>query len=185
MSSISATTEQWVDSAPDGVMIVDRAGVIQLTNRHLGAMFGYERDELVGQLAETLIPERLRSMYAVQQTAFLRATASLPTGVIEIIAKRNDGSEFPANVYLSSFETSQGLLVSAVVRDVSSITGVGHGRRRPRSPRGWRQSWNRRTTRSSARQSPGSSPAGTPGRSACTATPPMRSSATACLSSSC
>src|SRR5205807_5620740 len=56
--SISVSTEQLLDSAPDGVVIVDAAGLIRLVNRQAEAMFGYAREELLGQPIEVLVPER-------------------------------------------------------------------------------------------------------------------------------
>src|SRR5664279_4609119 len=50
LRALSASTEQLLDSAPDGVVIIDEAGVICLVNRQAEALFGYTRDELIGQL---------------------------------------------------------------------------------------------------------------------------------------
>jgi len=117
---IVATVEQVLDSAPDGVVIVDPSGRIRLMNRRADAMFGYDHDELLGQLVEVLVPAGKRAGHGAHRVAFDEAPRSraMDSG-IELVARRKDGSEFPVDISLSSLETDEGALVSAAVRDIT------------------------------------------------------------------
>jgi PAS domain S-box-containing protein len=122
MDSISASTEQWLDSAPDGLVIVDAAGVIQLVNGNAAAMLGYEPDELMGQSTEALVPERARDAHRGHRDGYFRSLVARQMGAgLDIVARRKDGSELPVDVALSVFETSHGTLVSAAIRDISQL----------------------------------------------------------------
>ena len=93
-----------VESAPDGVVMLSSTGEIALLNAEGERMFGYERDELLGQTIDVLLPAGLR-------------TEEEPG--LEQVARHKDGSEFPADVSLSAIETEEGTIVICFVRDVS------------------------------------------------------------------
>ena len=111
---------QLLESAPDAMLVVDGAGRILLVNALTERQFGYRREKLLGQPIEVLLPERLRAahrrqreLYAVQpQVRFMGAG-------MELVACRQDGSEFPAEISLGPMPTEQGLLVFTAVRDIS------------------------------------------------------------------
>ena len=122
MHSISASTAQWLDSAPDGVVLVDTSGLIRLANRNAETMFGYAPYELVGQSTEVLIPEGLGPEDLHHRSAYDRSRTTRKIGEnLKLVARRKDGTEFPVDVSLSLFETSAGQLVSAAVRDISQL----------------------------------------------------------------
>ena len=93
-----------VESAPDGVVMLASSGEIALLNGEAERMFGYERDELLGQTIDVLLPAGL-------------STEEEPG--LEQVALHKDGSEFPADVSLSAIETDDGTIVICFVRDVS------------------------------------------------------------------
>jgi PAS domain S-box-containing protein len=122
MDSISASTDQWLDSAPDGLVIVDSAGVIQLVNRNAAAMLGYEREELVDQPIEIVVPERATPEHKGYRDNFFRSLTARAMGAgLDIVARRKDGRELPVDVALSILQTSHGTLVSAAIRDISQL----------------------------------------------------------------
>ena len=94
-----------LESAPDAMVIVGDAGVIELVNGQVEALFGYTRNEVMGQPIEILIPERHRQ-------------ADVGVG-LELSGRRKDGSEFPVEVSVSPLETDHGVLVSSAIRDVT------------------------------------------------------------------
>jgi PAS domain S-box-containing protein len=117
---LSASTEQLLDSAPDGVVIIDEAGVIRLVNRQAEVLFGYPRAELIGQLVELLVPERVTSIHPQHRGGYFHDRTTRPMGAgLELTARRKDGSEFAVDISLSSLETDEGVLVSAAVRDIT------------------------------------------------------------------
>ncbi len=106
-----------LDTAPDAMVIVDAEGTIVLVNQRLEAMFGYGRDDLLGQPVEVLVPERF-SGHAARRETYAAAPTVRPMGQGEVLfGKRRDGSEFPVEISLAPVETDRGMLVSAAIRD--------------------------------------------------------------------
>nr|WP_190194456.1 PAS domain S-box protein [Streptomyces minutiscleroticus] len=109
-----------LEAAPDAMVIVDHAGRIRLVNAQTESMFGYRRAELLGQPVELLIPGRFRPQHAGHREAYAVTRQVRPMGAgLELHGLRKDGTEFPVEISLSPLETTDGLLVSAAVRDVS------------------------------------------------------------------
>ena len=109
------------ESAPNGVLVVDGNGQIALVNAQMQAMFGYARDEFIGQSIEMLIPERFRSGHSDLRRAFARAPSSRPMGAgRELFGLRKDGSDFPIEIGLNPISTKAGNLVMATVVDISA-----------------------------------------------------------------
>lgn len=109
-----------LESAPDAIIIVDEKGLIVLVNGQTEQMFGFARDELLGNSIEFLLPDRLRDRHVGHRDRFINRPQLRPMGAgQELIAKRSDGSEFPVEISLSPLETPDGTLVSSVIRDVT------------------------------------------------------------------
>jgi PAS domain S-box-containing protein len=109
-----------VDAAPDGIVVADEHGSILFVNRRTEELFGYGRAELLRRPVEELVPAPLRQVHRAHRTRYgaeprLR---SMGAGLV-LFARRADGSEFPVEIGLSPLETSEGLRVVAVVRDVT------------------------------------------------------------------
>jgi len=82
-------------------------------------MFGYGRDELVGQPIEMLVPSRGRDGHRRHRAGYLKEPRARPMGSgLELYALRKDGREFPVEISLSPIETAEGLLVTSTVRDI-------------------------------------------------------------------
>lgn len=110
-----------LESAPDGIIIADGAGCIELVNAQIERQFGYPRHELIGQSIDKLIPERMRAGHAAHRAAYLAAPRTRQMGVdMDLRGARKDGSEFPVAVSLSPTRTSKGLGVFCDIRDISA-----------------------------------------------------------------
>ena len=110
-----------LESAPDAIVIVDWHGHIQLVNAQAERIFGYDRDDLVGQNVAELIPGRLRGAHREHLRGYLGAAHPRPMGSdLELLGRRSDGSEFPVEISLGPLQTDQGLLVSAAIRDITA-----------------------------------------------------------------
>ncbi|WUR85097.1 PAS domain S-box protein [Streptomyces phaeochromogenes] len=95
-------------------------GTIRLVNAQTEALFGYRREELLGQPVELLIPGRFRAHHVQHRDGYAANRQVRPMGAgLELHGLRRDGTEFPVEISLSPLETADGLLVSAAVRDVS------------------------------------------------------------------
>jgi PAS domain S-box-containing protein len=119
-NSGSSTFEQLLEAVPDAIVGVDDQGKIVLINSQTEALFGCSRDELLGQAVEVLVPERFREVHPAHREDYFAEPRTRPMGVgSELYAVRRDGTEFPAEISLSSIETENGVMVMAAVRDVS------------------------------------------------------------------
>ena len=110
--------EAILDTAPDAIIVVDPEGVIVLVNAQTQRLFGYRRDELVGQPIEVLVPEAIRGVHPAHRARYIAEPHPRPMGAgVELAGRRQDGSEFPAEISLSAIEVDDRLLVSAAIRD--------------------------------------------------------------------
>jgi two-component system sensor histidine kinase UhpB len=108
------------EHAPNGVAVVESGGHIALLNAQMETMFGFSRDELVGEPIEILIPERLHGRHLKFRTAFAHAPDARPMGAgRDLFGRRKDGTEFPIEIGLKPIRTTGGWLVMATVVDIT------------------------------------------------------------------
>jgi two-component system, sensor histidine kinase and response regulator len=119
-------TEQFFRSvlelAPDGLMVADEKGLIQLANAQCEKLFGYPREELIGQTVEMLVPADLRARHPAMREAFHRSPSPRSMGSDrELLGQRKDGSLFPIEIGLSPLpaRAGQGVQVAVSIRDVT------------------------------------------------------------------
>ena len=110
-----------VESSPAGILMVDAAGRIVLVNREVERLFGYPREELLGQSIELLVPEQLRGHHPEFRSAFLRDPKVRAMGAgRELFGRRKDGSEVPVEIGLTPVATEEGMFVLSTVVDITA-----------------------------------------------------------------
>jgi PAS domain S-box-containing protein len=110
----------FLDAAPDTIVVVDTAGSIVIANGLAEKMFGYSREELIGQPIELLVPERFRGGHVGYRTNYFREPRTRPMGEgRELAGRRKDGTEFTVEISLSPLHTDEGVLVISIIRDTT------------------------------------------------------------------
>ena len=107
-------------TSPDGLLLLKEDGTIKLANAQCGRIFGYQRDELIGKPMDILIPERFKKSHPNKTKLFFQERHARPMGNgLELYGQRKDATEFPIEISLTKMESSEGVLVSAAIRDVT------------------------------------------------------------------
>ena len=114
------TANVLLESMAEGVVVVDETGTIIFVNARAEQMFGYAQQELVGKPHAILIPERFREAHRMDQAAFLKEPSIRVMGRLrDVSGLRSDGSEFPLEISLGLVDAGNGMLVLALVSDIT------------------------------------------------------------------
>jgi PAS domain S-box-containing protein len=109
-----------VEAAPNAMILVGQDSRIFMVNRQAEQLFGYSRDELVGESIEKLVPERFRNRHEQERKAFFAEPQSRPMGRgRDLVGRRKDGSEVPVEIGLNSIVTPKGVFVLASIIDIT------------------------------------------------------------------
>jgi PAS domain S-box-containing protein len=120
MSSQATRLENLLEEVPDALVGMDEAGVIRFVNLQTESLFGYDRDDMVGQPIQTLVPEYLWRIYREHREDYFADPPARSMGVdLRLIGRQQDGTEFPVNISLSRIDTGDVLLVLTAEGEVT------------------------------------------------------------------
>lgn len=110
-----------VETAPDGILLVNERGVIEVANEQAGDMFGYPKSALLGLTVEKLIPDRYHDQHLLNRNEYNAHPRKRKMGEhVSTVGVRKNGEEFPVAAALSATETPGGLLITCIVRDLTA-----------------------------------------------------------------
>lgn len=120
-------TKAWyqgiLESAPDGMLVVEQSGRIILANPKLEVLFGYAQGELLGRSVDELVPEVHREHHVQQRHGFMdeQGSRQMGRGIADLHGLRKDGSRFSVEIALAPLPDllGHGVCVCASVRDIS------------------------------------------------------------------
>ncbi|MDX1403149.1 MAG: PAS domain S-box protein [Woeseiaceae bacterium] len=123
--TVSDTSEAYfrnlLEAAPDAMVIIDQNGRIAVVNGQAEHMFGYARQEMLGQPVEMLLPAELRDKHVRHRATYVSDPHLRPMGIgMDLMAKRRDGSTFPVEISLNAIDAANGQYVSSVIRDITT-----------------------------------------------------------------
>ena len=122
---------QLLELAPDAMVSVDGEGRILWLNAGAERLYGYRREELLGQPVEILLPEPIRASHVAQRKAYTKAPQARAMGAgRDLHGRRKDGTEFPAEICLVPLRTPDGVVVTTIARDLTERHRVDHERLR-------------------------------------------------------
>ena len=132
-----------LDAVPDAMVAVERDGTIVQVNAQAMEMFGYTRQELLGQKIEVLVPERYRPQHGGYRVGFAQNPKVRRMGAgLELFGRRRDSTEFPVEISLSPVSIGSNTLVLSAIRDITDRKEIEAElqacERRARSPNGAR-----------------------------------------------
>jgi PAS domain S-box-containing protein len=120
VEALQARFRGLLEAVPDATLLVDSCGRIALVNSETERLFGYGRQELLGELVEVLVPAWFHGHHPGHRADYFADLRPRPMGRgLELAARRKDGSEFPVEISLGPVETEEGMLVAAAVRDIT------------------------------------------------------------------
>ena len=117
----SQRSQHVIDALPNGILLMDRTGVITQANRTVARMFGYEIGELTGRSGEMLSSPASRREHATNRESFYAKPETGPGNegrALKVV--RKDGSEFAVEVGLSTIETEEGMAILGSIVDVTA-----------------------------------------------------------------
>jgi PAS domain S-box-containing protein len=120
-----------VESAPNAMVMVNQEGKIVLVNSETEKLFGYPRDELIGQTVEMLVPEPFRQSHPMFRHGFYAEPRARPMGAgRDLFGLRKDGSQFPVEIGLNPIKTEEGVWVLSAIVDITARKRTEEQRRR-------------------------------------------------------
>ena len=112
--------QSFLESLPDAIIIVNHDGNIQSVNTQVEKLFGYNRNEIIGNPIALLMPSRFKESHHNHiQNYFANPKVRKMGEGMQLFAKHKDQTEFPVEISLSTIDSEEGLIVCASIRDVS------------------------------------------------------------------
>ena len=114
-----------LESAPDGIVIVNSRHEIMMINDNFQQMTGYTREELNGEPVEKLVPDESVASHVAERNEYIKTPKARPMGERRnLVCRRKDGTNFPVEISLGPLVTDQGIMVFATIKDITERKGA-------------------------------------------------------------
>ncbi|ALS99118.1 sensor domain-containing diguanylate cyclase [Lacimicrobium alkaliphilum] len=118
----SETFNTLLQALPDAVLIADNDGIIRMCNDQLAGLFGYPKQELIGQSVHILVPEAQRNLHQEKVARYMTTPNRRNMGkLMSLAGQRKDGRLVPVDIMLSPVTLEGRNWVICSVRDISEI----------------------------------------------------------------
>jgi PAS domain S-box-containing protein len=126
MDQFAPIAQHLLEFSPDALIVVDSRALIRFANATTCALFGYTKDQLIGQPIEMLVPERFQLRHGAHMSGFMRDPTNREMGarIADLFARRADGTEFPAGIRLGPFMDGGQTFVAAAIRDMTERRAI-------------------------------------------------------------
>ena len=126
MDKIASILQELLQFSPDALIVVDFEGIILFANATSRTLFGYSREQLVGQSIDKLVPARFRFRHGAHVAGYLHDPTAREMGarIIDLFARRADGSEFPAGIRLAPVHDGDKTFIAAAIRDMTDRRAI-------------------------------------------------------------
>src|ERR1700730_1194983 len=126
MDHIASIAQQLLEFSPDALIVVDSRGLIRFANATTRALFGYSRDQLIGQPIEMLVPERFQLRHRAHISGFMRDPTNREMGarIADLFARPADGTVFAAGILVAPRMDGDGVCVAAAMRDMTERLAI-------------------------------------------------------------
>ncbi len=120
MPSNTLRYERLLEAVPDALVGVDQNGIVRFVNSQTEMLFGYDRDELIGEPIDAMVSETLWRIYTVHRQDYFADPRTRSSGLeVELGGRHHNGSQFPINISMSEIDTGDVLLVITAAGDVA------------------------------------------------------------------
>ena len=116
-----STASILIESFAEAFLVIDEKSTVLLVNRRFVELFGYAKDEIVGQQLDLIIPGRFRTAHAEHTRNYFRSPHVRPMGQgLELKGLKKDGTEFPVEVSISFLQNDKDKLGMAFITDITA-----------------------------------------------------------------
>lgn len=111
-----------LNSSFEAILTIDREGIINFVNKKGADIFGYQEEEILGKAAKMLFPKPIIKKYKQAWKHYIESPTPLSVGqMLDLYARKKDGTVFPIDLSLSPTITDEGIIITAVIRNVSDV----------------------------------------------------------------
>jgi PAS domain S-box-containing protein len=121
-NDLGAKLNAIIETAIDGIITIDKSGIVQTVNRAAASMFLYDQDEIIGNKINMLMPDPMRTEHDSYIQNYLRTGERKIIGIgREVTGLRKDGTTFPLRLAVSRVELAEKVVFTGILHDLSEV----------------------------------------------------------------